>query len=116
MVTRSVQLRDEEAEALRQLQAATGVSEDEILRRAVQQGIRDLRLDEGIRAFKGGLGSGEAAVIAGLPRAIFLQEMIDRGVVILDGEPNLSHVLGELGRRLGDDRMIGAAQALSESE
>jgi hypothetical protein len=113
MVTRSVHLSDEDAEALRQLQAATGESEEEMLRRAAVQGIRDLRLEEGIRAFKAGMSSGEACVIAGRPRAIFLQELIDRGVELLGPEPSLATQLAALGRALGDDRLVKAAKFLS---
>jgi predicted HTH domain antitoxin len=113
MVTRSVHMSDEDAEALRQLQAVTGNSEEEILSRAAAQGLRDLRLEQGIKAFKEGLGSGEAAVIAGLPRAHFLQELIDRGVTILDGPSTLSTELEGLARCLGDERLAKAAKLLS---
>ena len=58
-----VQLSEEEAEELRQLQAATGEAKEDVLRRAAVQGIRDLRLEQGIKAFKDGGGSGEAATI-----------------------------------------------------
>ena len=113
MVTRSVHLSDEEAEELRQLQAATGEPEEDVLRRAAVQGIRDLRLEQGIRAFKEGASSSEAAVIAGLPRAIFLQELIDRGVTLLDGPSTLGTALAALGHSLGDERLTEAARFLS---
>ena len=112
----SVQLSEEEAEELRQLQAATGESEEDVLRRAAVQGIRDLRLKQGIKAFKNGSGSGEAAAIAGLPRAIFLQELIDRDIVVLDGPSTLSTELEGLARRLGDERLTRAARLLSKKQ
>jgi hypothetical protein len=111
-----VHLSDDEAEALRQLQAATGESEEEILRRAAVQGIRDLRLEQGIKAFKNGSGSGEAAAIAGLPRAIFLQELIDRGIEMIGPEPSLATQLATLGRILGDERLTEAAKFLTSQE
>jgi hypothetical protein len=116
MVTRSVHLSDEEAEALRQLQAATGESEEDILRRAAVQGIRDLRLEQGIKAFKNGSGSGEAAAIAGLPRAIFLESLLDRGVEIDGGPSTLGPALAALGRSLGDKRLTKAAEFLASQE
>ena len=116
MVTRSVHLSDEDAEGLRQLQAVTGESEEDILRRATMQGIRDLRLEQGIRAFKKGASSSEAAEIAGLPRAIFFETLLDRGVEVLGGEPSLATQLAELGRRLGDDRLTEAARFLSAKQ
>jgi hypothetical protein len=109
-------LSDEEAEALRQLQAATGESEEDVLRRAAVQGIRDLRLEQGIKAFKNGSGSGEAAVIAGLPRAAFFEILLDRGIEVLGPEPSLASQLAALGRRLGDDRLTKAAEFLASQE
>src|SRR3954464_6746648 len=89
MVNKAVQLSEEEAEGLRQLLAETGESEEDLLRRAAGRGPRDLRLEQGIRAFKDGRGSSEGARIAGLPRAHFLETLLDRGVVILDNAPSL---------------------------
>ena len=111
----SVQLSAEEAEELRLLQVATGESEEDILSRAAVQGIRDLRLEQGIRAFEEGGSSSEGAAIAGLPRAIFLQELIDRGIEMVGPEPSLAMQLAELGRRLGDERLTEAARFLSSN-
>jgi hypothetical protein len=112
MPSKSIHLSEDEAEGLRQLLAETGDTEAAILQRATARGLRDLRLEVGIRAFKAGRSSGEAAKIAGLPRAIFLQELIDRGVTLLDGPSTLGPALAELGRRLGDDRLTNAARFL----
>jgi len=116
MHTRAVHLSDEEAEELRQLQAATGEPEEDVLRRAAVQGIRDLRLEQGIKAFKSGSGSGEAAVIAGLPRAIFFEILLDRGIEVDGGPSTLGPMLASLGRRLGDKRLIKAAEFLASKE
>jgi hypothetical protein len=116
MVTRSVHVSDEDAEALRQLQAVTGDSEEEILSRAAAQGLRDLRLEQGIKAFKEGLSSGEAAVIAGLPRAHFFEILLDRGVKVDGGPSTLGPALLSLGRSLGDKRLIKAAEFLASQE
>lgn len=116
MVIRSVHLSDEDVKALRQLQAVTGESEEDILRRAAVHGIRDLRLEQGIRAFKEGGSSSEAAAIAGLPRAVFFEILLDRGIEVLGPEPSLATQLAELGRRLGDQRLTEAARFLSSNQ
>jgi len=112
MVTRVVQLSDEDAEALRQLQAETGESEEDILSRAAVRGIKDLRLEQGIQAFKQGLGSGEAAAIAGLPRAVFFEILLDRGVEVDGGPSTFGPALAALGRSLADKRLTKAASRL----
>jgi predicted HTH domain antitoxin len=114
MVSKAVHLSEEEAEGLRQLLAETGESEEEILRRATARGLRDLRLDQAIQAFKDGRSSGEAAKIAGLPRAIFLDTLLDRGVVVIDNSPPLSEQLAGLARLLGDERTTKSEQVLRE--
>src|SRR4051794_16272576 len=116
MVSKAVHLSEEEAEGLQQLLAATGESEEEILRRAAVRGLRDLRLEQAIQAFKGGLSSGEAAKIAGLPRAIFLETLVDRGVEIDGGPSTLGPALAAIGRSLGDKRLIKAADYLAAQE
>jgi len=80
------------------------------------QGIRDLRLEQGIKAFKNGNGSGEAAAIAGLPRAVFFEILLDRGVTVLDGPSTLGPALESLGRSLGDERLLEAAKFLSSKQ
>jgi hypothetical protein len=113
MVSKAVHLSEEEAEGLQQLLAETGESEEEILRRATARGLRDLRLEQAIQAFKDGRSSGEAAKIAGLPRAIFLDTLLDRGVEIDGGPSTLGPALAALGRSLGDKRLIKAAEHLA---
>ena len=113
MPTRSIRLSDAEAEGLEQLRAATGKTEDVLLEQAVLRGLQALRMEEGIRAFKSGLGSSEAAVIAGLPRAIFLHEMAERGVTILDGPSTLAEELADLAELRGDKRLAAVARKLA---
>jgi hypothetical protein len=76
------------------------------------RGLRDLRLEQGIRALQDGLGSSEAAKIAGLPRAHFLQMLLDRGIVMIDNEPSLGDQLAGLARIFGDERMAELARDL----
>jgi hypothetical protein len=113
MPTRSIHLSDADAEGLEQLHAATGKTEDVLLEQAVLRGLQALRIEEGIRAFKSGLGSSEAAVIAGLPRAVFLHEMAERGVTILDGPSTLAEELAALAQDLGNTRLAAVARKLA---
>jgi len=115
-VSRAIQLSGEEAEGLGLLAAETGKSEEELLRRAAVRGLRELRLEQGIRAFKDGRGSSEGARIAGLPRAHFLETLLDRGVPILDGPSTLGPALAALGASLGDQRLIDAAQTVAREQ
>jgi len=116
MPTKSIRMTDEEADELQRLLAATGEDEDIVLHRAALRGLRALRLDEGIRVFQEGRGSSEAAAVAGLPRAVFLQTLIDQGVVVLDGPSSLTDELDGLADEFGDNRLRELAQRLgSES-
>ena len=65
--------------------AITSEIEAAVLKRAALRGLRELRTEQGILAFLEGRGSSEAAAIAGLPRAGFLQLLIDKGVTLLGG-------------------------------
>jgi hypothetical protein len=116
MPTRSIRLSDSEASELQHLLAETGESEESLLRRAALRGIRDLRIEEGIRAFQTGRGSSDAAAVAGVPRAVFLQMLLDRGVTVLDGPGSFAEDLDVLAQRLGDDRLAGVARTLRRSE
>ena len=105
MPTKSIRLSDEEADELQRLLAETGETEELVLRRAALRGIRDLRIEEGIRAFLNGRGSAAAAVVAGMPRAVFLQLLVERDIVLLEGPPSLSRELATLGEALDDARL-----------
>src|SRR5687768_15727473 len=87
MQTKSIRLTDEEATSLRAYVAATGEVEASVMKRAMLRGLVELRLEQGILAYLNGEDSAAAAEIAGLPRAGFLQALIDRGIHILDGPP-----------------------------
>lgn len=113
MPTRSIHLSDAEAQGLEQLREVTGKTEDALLEQALLRGLQALRMEEGIRAFKSGLGSSEAAEIAGLPRAIFLHEMAELGVTILDGPSTFAIDLTVIADRLGDQRLAAAARKLA---
>jgi hypothetical protein len=113
MQTKSIHLTDEEAASLGAYVTVTGEAEAAILKRAVLRGLADLRLEQGILAYVNGEDAAAAAEVAGMPRAIFLQALIDRGISILDGPP-LGPQLEYLADSLGSDRLAAIARKLQE--
>lgn len=116
MRTKSIRLTDDEAADLQRFVAVTGGVEATVLKRAALRGLKELRLEHGILAFLGGAGSAEAAEIAGLPRAIFLQTLVDRGITILQGPSTVAADLESLGAALGNERLQRVARKLAGSE
>ena len=116
MRTKSIRLTDDEAADLKHFVAAMGEVEATVLKRAALRGHKELRLEQGVLTFLGGAGSAEAAELAGLPRAIFLQTLIDRGITILPGPSTLGAELESLGADLGNERLQRAARMVAGSE
>ena len=114
MPTRSIDLTDAEANHLRQFLATTGEQEDAVLRRALARGLETLRLEQAIRVFKERGSSSEAAAIAGMPRAHFLQLLIDDGVELLSGPSTVGAEVELLAERLGNQRLRAAVRELAE--
>ena len=113
MPTRSIELTDDAASELREYLALTGESEAAVLARALSRGLKGLRIEQAIRVFKERGSSSEAAAIAGLPRADFLQLLIDEGVNLLDGPSTVGKEVEMLGERLGNARLRAAARELT---
>ena len=113
--TASIELTDREANELRQLARLTSADEGELLRQAALQGLSMLRFEAGLRAMSEGKGSSQAAEIAGLPRAEFLQRAMDRGITILEGPSTLTTELQDIARERGSERLARAAAQLAES-
>lgn len=105
MPTKSVRLTPEEAEELRTYSALTGEVEAVALKRAALRGLRAFREDQGILEYLHGGETGEAASIAGLPRARFIDLLMERGVALLDGPSTVREELASLAATLGDDRL-----------
>ncbi len=112
MLTKSIRLTEEEAADLRQYLAVTGEVEAAVLKRATLRGLKELRLERGILAYLEGESSTEAAEIAGVPRAHFLQILIDKGIRLLEEPSTLAIELESLARRLGNQRLAAAADQL----
>jgi predicted HTH domain antitoxin len=114
--TKSIRLTDAEAAQLREYLATTGEIEAAALKRAALRGLRELRLEQGILAYLETRNSTAAAEIAGLPRAEFLQVLIDKGITILDGPSTLAAELGALAEHLDSQRLAAVAKQLSEAD
>src|SRR6266540_2265234 len=100
MLTKSIRLTEEEAGQLRDYLAVTGEVEASVLKRAALRGLRELRIERAILAYLEGQDSGEAAAIAGLPRAAFLQALVDRGIALLHEPSPLREEVALLGDAL----------------
>ena len=114
MRTKSIRLTDEEATDLQKYVAVTGEVEATALKRAALRGLKEMRLEQGILAFIGGAGSAEGADIAGIPRAIFLRELIDRGITLLDDSHDFPAELESLAAELGNERLARVARELGD--
>ena len=112
MQTKSIDLTDEEAAELRKYSEASGEGEAAALKQAALRGLREMRLEQAFRAYREGRGSSDAAEIAGLPRAIFLQLLIEHGESLIDEDPPLADQLGTLAKAFGDERLASAARKL----
>lgn len=116
MLTRSITLTEQEAEDLRYYAANAGEVEDAALKRAALRGLRELRIEQALRAYAERGDSSEAAEIAGMPRAEFLQLLIDRGITMLDGPSTLVRALEFAADQLGSERLAELARALPRSD
>jgi predicted HTH domain antitoxin len=96
VLTKSIRLTQEEASAVAEYVRLVGGSEASLLKEAALRGLREIRLSRGVLAYLDGASSDEAARIAGLPRAPFLQVLMDRGVGLLRGESSVQTELEAL--------------------
>lgn len=111
MRTKSIRLTDEEAAELHEYATRTGEVEASVLKRATLRELRQMLLEDGILAYLDTRDSSYAAAIAGVPRAIFLQTLMDNGVTVLDGPSTLTEELRALARRPSDARLAEAVEA-----
>ena len=117
MLTKSIRLTEEEADDLQTYVALTGEVEASVLKRAALRGLREMRLEQGLLAFiqgQGSIGSSEAARIAGIPRAEFLQILVDRGISMFQGPWRLAAELESLAEYLEDDKLAVVAASLPQ--
>jgi predicted HTH domain antitoxin len=110
VLTKSIRLNEEEARDLEELVQATGEVEASVLKRAALRGLRDERVDKAMLHFVNGASSSEAAALAHMPRARFLDLLADRGVAILDSPSTVPEELEAVAALLGDERLAEVAK------
>ncbi|MBI4492236.1 MAG: hypothetical protein HY690_05530 [Chloroflexi bacterium] len=115
MLPKSIRLTEAEAAELQRYVSLTGEVEATALKRAALRGLREFRLERGIMAYIEGRSSSEAAEIAGIPRAEFLQVLVEKGVTLLKGPSTLAAELGFLAQQLGDEKLAAVASKLAEA-
>jgi len=79
-ITKSVRLTPVEVQEWAEFTAFTGETEATAMKRALRRGLQGERLDQAFLAMHRGASSAEAAQIAGLPRAVFIEECLDHQV------------------------------------
>lgn len=115
LVTKSVRLDQDEAADLAEFARLVGESEASVLKRALVRGLASERLHRALAAFLGGATSSEAAEIAGLPRAVFLEEAANRGLRLAEDvtglDDDLAALLHEDGLVMPQEDRPGSATA-----
>ena len=117
MKAKAKSLRFSEAEEaeIRSYIELTGEQEAVVMERVAMRGLREERFERAVMAYVGGASSAEAAVMAGLNRHTFLIKALDRGVVVLDDQPeDLLRDLSQAATLFGDDRLASAVARVSD--
>jgi hypothetical protein len=96
VVTKSIRLSESESRDIAGYLAMVGGSEAALLKEAALRGLREIRISHGVLAYVEGRPPEEAAQIAGLPRAVFLQTLMERGVAVLRGPSSVGAELDTL--------------------
>lgn len=111
MLTKSIRLTEEEARELDDLVRESGEVEAGLLKRAALRGLREDRVDRAVLAYLRGASAEQAAALAHLPRAPFVDLLAERGIRILDDPSSVPEELELLARLGGDLRLASAAAA-----
>ncbi len=80
MLTKSIRLTDEEANELDEVVRLSGEVEASILKRAALRGLREDRLERAVLLYLRGASTSEAAIFARVPRARFIDLLVDKGI------------------------------------
>jgi hypothetical protein len=114
VLTKSIRLTEEEARELDDLVRESGEVEAGLLKRAALRGLREDRVDRAVLAYLRGASAEQAAALAHLPRAPFVDLLAERGIRILDDPSSVPEELELLARLGGDLRLAGAAAAVRD--
>jgi len=112
-ITKSVRLTPAEVQQWAEFTEFTGETEATAMKRALQRGLQAERLDQAFLAMHRGASTAEAAQIAGLPRAVFIEECLDHQVALNEPDDDwlsdLERAAAELGANLS--RLDGRGQS-----
>jgi len=112
-ITKSVRLTPAEVRQWAEFTEFTGETEATAMKRALQRGLQAERLDQAFLAMHRGASTAEAAQIAGLPRAVFIEECLDHQVPLDEPDDDwlsgLERAAAELGANLS--RLDGRGQS-----
>ena len=109
MLTKSIRLTEEEARDLEELVLSSGEVEASVLKRAALRGLRDERLDKAVLLYLNGASSSEAATLAHVPRAKFLDLLVEKGITLLDAPSGVPEELEAVAALFGDRRLAEVA-------
>ena len=108
--TKSIRLTEEEARELQDFVARTGAVEATALKHAALRGLREERLDHAVLEYLRQRNSSQAAAVANLSRAEFLNVLVQRGITLLDEPSTLATELENLAEDFGNERLARAAR------
>lgn len=112
MFTKSIRLTEEEASELESFVRDSGEVEAAVLKRAALRGLREDRIDHAILAYIRGEGTDRAASIASVPRARFIDLLLEKGIRVLDQPSSLADELDLVAQLTSDKRLGDAAEAI----
>jgi hypothetical protein len=87
-----------------------------VAKRALLRGLRDLRIERGILAYLDGASSSEAAELAGIPRGLFLEILMDKGITVIHEVPALATQLAAAARLFESERLADVAEQLAAED
>jgi hypothetical protein len=112
VLTKSIRLTDDEANELDEVVRLSGEVEASILKRAALRGLREDRLERAVLLYLRGGGTSEAARFARVPRARFIDLLVDKGISVLEGPSSLPEELDHVARLTNDRGLADVAAAL----
>ena len=101
-ITKSVRLTEDEAHELEKLAAESAATESALMRRWILDGMRTFRIEQAVGAYRRDeVSLREGAAMAGIPIGVFVEELAERHVVILDNAESFTEELENLRATFG---------------
>jgi hypothetical protein len=112
VLTKSIRLTDEEANELDEVVRLSGEVEASVLKRAALRGLREDRIERAVLLYLRGAATSEAASFARVPRARFIDLLVDKGITVLESPSSLSEELDNIARLTNDKPLAEVAASL----